>query len=54
MSNLYNYVSLETAIEILRSNILDSETHYRGAIIFVSKAFAISVDNLLERMISAQ
>lgn len=50
MNNLYNFVSLETAIEILRSDIWDSETHYIGAIIFVSKAFAISVDSLLERI----
>lgn len=45
---MYNKLDFETALEILKSNIFDDDCSYMGAVIFVSEAFDMSVDNLLE------
>ena len=45
---MYNKLDFETALEILKSNIFDNDCSYMGAVIFVSEAFDMSVDNLLE------
>ena len=43
-------LDFETALEILQSPIYDDECSYMGAVLFVSEAFNISVDRVLESL----
>ena len=46
-----NYkLDFETALEILQSPIFDDDLSYMGAVLFVSEAFNMSVDSVLEKM----
>ena len=41
-------LSFETALEILQSPVFDDDLSYMGAVCFVSEAFNMSVDKVLE------
>ena len=46
-----NYkLDFETALEILQSPIFDDDLSYMGAVLFVSEAFNMSVDSVLEHI----
>jgi hypothetical protein len=45
-----NTLDFETALEILKSNIFDDDCSYMGAVMFVSEAFDMSIDSLLEKL----
>ena len=43
-----NKLDFETALEILQNPIFDDDASYMGAVLFVSEAFNLSVDKVLE------
>lgn len=45
-----NLLDFETALEILKSDIFTDDCSYSGALLFVSQAFDISIDTLLEKI----
>ena len=45
-----NTLDFETALEILKSDIFDDDCTYMGAMMFVSEAFNVSIDSLLEKI----
>ena len=45
-----NILDFETALKILKSDVFDNDCSYMGAVMFVSEAFDISIDSLLERL----
>ena len=45
-----NNMDFETALEILKSEIFEDDCSYMGAVLFVSVAFNVSVDSLLEKL----
>ena len=47
---MYNKLDFETALEILKSDIFDDDCSYMGALMFVSDAFNVSIDSLLEKL----
>lgn len=48
IGKLSNKLHFETALEILKKPIFDDDATYMGAVLFVSEAFDVSVDKLLE------
>lgn len=42
--------SLDTALEILQNPIFDDYNAYMGAVLFVSEAFNMSIDSVLEHI----
>ena len=45
-----NKLDFETALEILKSDIFEDDCSYMGAMLFVSEAFNVSVDSILEQI----
>ena len=45
-----NKLDFETALEILKSDIFEDDCSYMGAMLFVSEAFDVSVDSILEQI----
>ena len=44
-----NKLDFETALEILNSGIFEDD-HFMGAMYFISEAFNVSTDSILEQM----
>lgn len=43
-------LDFETALEILQNPIYDDDSAYMGAVLFVSEAFNMSIDSVLEHI----
>jgi hypothetical protein len=43
-------LDFETALEILQNPIYDDDCSYMGAVLFVSEAFNMSIDSVLEHI----
>lgn len=48
MTNKKSTLNIENAMDILKSEIFDDDCSYMGAVLFVSKAFKIPMETLLE------